>query len=97
MKKGFASSPALMSFFGQTDDESVLDVAAEWVDHSGETGRPRADSDPGTAALNTENLMQELQRLWTNDHHVEGVPLMRSDPFLSASHMTLDGYQINND
>jgi hypothetical protein len=44
--------------------------------------------------------MAELQKLWV--HH-EGaasqaaVPLIKSDPYLSASHMTLESYQINND
>ena len=63
-------------------------------------GRTRADSDPG-GGINTDNLMAELQRLWIQQttekaeepHH----PLLRSDPFLSASHMTLEDYQINND
>jgi len=73
LKKGFASSPALLSFFGEDWDSS-------------HEARPRAESD---------NLMEELKRLWVDQP--QGVPLMRSDPFLSASHMTLDSFQINND
>lgn len=74
MKKGFASSPDMMSFFGE-----------EW---NNDEPRPRAESD---------NLIEELRKLWVDQPVVQGVPLMRSDPFLSASHMTLDSYQINND
>jgi hypothetical protein len=87
LKKGFASSPALMSFFG----------GDSWVSDHQETpqpseGRARADSDPG---INTERLMEQLQQLWIQDNGQ--VPLLRSDPFLSASHATLESYQVNND
>ena len=73
LKKGFASSPALLSFFGE-----------DWS----EEPRQRSESD---------NLIDELRKLWVDQPIVQGVPLMRSDPFMSASHMTLDSYQINND
>ena len=85
LRKGFSSSPALLSFF---DEEGEI-----------VGGRPRADSDP-VLKLTTETFLEELRKLWVDESEVEpvvGVPLMRSDPFLSASHMTLDSYQINND
>lgn len=102
-KKGFASSPALMSFFAAANESEEVGSSGDWVAHAvktsseGITERPRADSDPGQI---TENLMAELHKLWV--HH-EGaasqaaVPLIKSDPYLSASHMTLESYQINND
>ena len=95
LKKGFASSPALLSLFGDDSDEE--DTLADWIQQEEEAGRPRSGSDPG--AKNAEHLMEELRKLWTQDQvpEIVGVPLMRSDPFLSASHMTLDSYQINMD
>lgn len=98
LRKGFASSPALLSFF---DENSSSPESSNLV------LRPRADSDP---IAKSQNILQELERLWINNNEEEssqvvgsptlsvvGVPLMRSDPFLSASHMTLNDYQINID
>ena len=100
LRKGFASSPALLSFFedsssGPSSSNSTSSLVL----------RPRADSDP---IEKSQNILQELERLWINNPEEEsvvgspalsvvGVPLMRSDPFLSASHMTLNDYQINID
>ena len=102
LRKGFASSPALLSFF---EESSSPPSSSSLV------LRPRADSDP---IAKSQNILQELERLWINNAEedsssvvgtvvgspalsVVGVPLMRSDPFLSASHMTLNDYQINID
>ena len=94
LKKGFASSPALLSFFDDSDEEDTL---ADWIQQeTAQVGRPRSGSDP--TANNSDHLMEELRKLWTQDPPaVVGVPLMRSDPYLSASHMTLDSSQINID
>ena len=80
MKKGFASSPALLDFFDDGEDDK-------------QETRGRAGSDPG---LNTDAFLEELRKLWIEPAQPE-IPLMRSDPYLSASHMTLDSYQINID
>ena len=96
LRKGFASSPALLSFFEDSSPQDSLVL------------RPRADSDP---ISKSQEILHELERLWINHEEessspvvvgsptlsVVGVPLMRSDPFLSASHMTLNDYQINID
>jgi hypothetical protein len=97
LRKGFASSPALLSFFEENSSSPDSNLVL----------RPRADSDP---IAKSQNILQELERLWINNNEEEssqvvgsptlsvvGVPLMRSDPFLSASHMTLNDYQINID
>ena len=101
LRKGFASSPALLSFFEESSSPPSSSSSSSLV------LRPRADSDP--LVTNSQNILQELERLWINNDataesvvgsptlSVVGVPLMRSDPFLSASHMTLNDYQINID
>jgi hypothetical protein len=75
LKKGFQSSPALMTFLAAYEDAAGVTQT-----------RQRADSDPG------DFLLQELEKLWSEPH-----PLIRSDPYLSASHMTLENYQIHDD
>jgi hypothetical protein len=114
LKKGFASSPALLSFFEGSNCEED--------DHQSEPPRQRSDSDPSVNII-----LEDLERLWIQNPSggggdlsksvscvslaaiseaasilgspsvSVGVPLMRSDPFLSASHVTLENYQINID
>lgn len=83
LRKGFASSPEFNTFF----DEDVSFTA-----------RQRADSDP-VLKMNTDAFLEQLRQLWVEPPTPEftGVPLTQTNPFLSASHMTLDSYQINND
>lgn len=76
-RKGFASSPALLTFLAAYEDATGT-----------QSRRPRADSDPAG-----DIFLEELEKLWINPNP----PLMRSDPFLSASHMTLDNYLVNDD
>jgi hypothetical protein len=89
LKKGFASSPALLGFFEGNDDQPIL---TEWIptqeDEVQDVIRPRSDSDPGLKA--TERLMEEIRKLWTDE---------QQQPTLgqSASHSTLDGYHVNLD
>jgi hypothetical protein len=70
--------------------------SAEWIQlEERQMARPRSGSEP--SGKDSDNLMDELRKLWTHDEPAVGVPLMRSDPYLSASHMTLDSYQVNMD
>jgi len=111
LRKGFASSPALLSFFEGTSEEDDDATEARALHHH--TGN--------------HTILEELERLFEPSSVVDhvglqkstscvslaalseaasilgspsvtvGVPLMRSDPFLSASHMTLENYQVNID
>ena len=98
-KKGFASSPALLGFFDDSDEHQDA-LVTEWVpenDVGYESGhhdsRPRSDSDPGLKV--TERLMEEIRKLWTDG--TSSNSLGQSAPQLSASHATLDGYHVNLD
>jgi len=101
LKKGFASSPALLAFFEDVGEQEP--VLTEWIPEEGSmdsldefgVNRPRADSDPGLKA--TERLMEEIRKLWTESSTPGGISLGQSAPSLSASHATLDGYHVNLD
>jgi hypothetical protein len=107
LKKGFASSPALLAFFEDVDEQEP--IMTEWIPEEGSMGsldefgvnRPRADSDPGLKA--TERLMEEIRKLWTESSSSSSgggggaISLGQSAPPLSASHATLDGYHVNLD
>lgn len=85
LRKGFASSPALLTFLAAYEDATSTTQNSR---------RQRADSDPG------DIFLEELERLWINPVAAAVqvvVPLGVSDPFLSASHMTLENYQVNDD
>jgi len=108
LKKGFASSPALLAFFEDVGEQEP--VLTEWIPEEGSmdsldefgVNRPRADSDPGLKA--TERLMEEIRKLWTESSTASSssggggaISLGQSAPSLSASHATLDGYHVNLD
>jgi len=96
-KKGFSSSPALLAYFDEEDDQPLL---TEWVPEdldSNMVARPRADSEPGLKV--TEKLMEEIRKLWQLGGDMESsspvMPLLaESTRFLSASHATLDGFNL---
>jgi hypothetical protein len=94
-KKGFSSSPALLSFFD--DEEEDRDQENLSVDQVESFGRPRADSEPGLRV--TERLMEEIRKLWIlpEDEGGAGFGSAAQYPVLSASHVTLDGFNINLD
>jgi len=97
-KKGFSSSPALLSFFDAEDNQPLL---TEWVpEEEHEAARPRADSEPGLKV--TEKLMEEIRKLWHLETELSAPFSIAPNPLLvesagrmmSASHATLDGYSV---
>jgi hypothetical protein len=95
-KKGFSSSPALLSVLGtEVEDEQFI---SDLMPADDAFARPRADSEPSLKV--TERLMEEIRKLWIlPEDDVEGSMVQMGDslPLLSASHVTLEGFHINLD
>jgi len=92
-KKGFSSSPALLSFFD--DSEEGEGSFLDFIPSEESFGRPRADSDPGLRV--TEKLMEEIRKLWILPEEDACTSFGTNDPLLSASHVTLEAFNFNID